>query len=218
VPRRNLIPLVLLAVLGVGALGFAVLGASSAPSGATLTVQNASVRTFGTPTGSTSFSMDLVNTLSAGGTKGTVSQVRQVDYKPPGRMTVYQVAGSSSKLIAVLPPSASTCSLSTYTAIVGGSTPWTASGTAFVRTETLAAFDARVPAATATTCEPRSATVQGTVQERAAVRSDYLVGVRLTVVVPPQKLANGQRAASGVENQALVLLDINGTRTAAPAS
>jgi hypothetical protein len=218
VPRRNLIPLALLAVLGIGALGFAVLGASSAPSGATLTVQNGSVRTFGTPTGSTSFSMDLVDTLAAGGTKQTVSQVRRVDYKPPSRMTVYQEVGSTLKLIGVLSPSASACSLSTYAAIVGGATPWTASGAAFVRTETLAAFDARVPAATATTCEPRATTVQGTVHERAAVRSDYLVGVRLTVVVPPQKLSNGQSAASGVENQALVLLGINGTRAAAPAS
>jgi hypothetical protein len=104
VPRRNLIPLVLLAALGVGTLGFAVLGASSAPSGATLTVQNASVRTFGTPTGSTSFAMDLVNTVSAGGTKGPVSQVRQIDFTPPDRMAVYQEVGSSSKLIAVLPP------------------------------------------------------------------------------------------------------------------
>ena len=59
-----------------------MLGASSAPSGATLTVQNASARTFGTPTGSTSFAMDLINTVSAGGSKGTVSQVRQVDYRP----------------------------------------------------------------------------------------------------------------------------------------
>ena len=107
-PRRNLIPLVLLAALGLGTLGFAVLGASAAPSGATLPVQNASVRAFGTPTGSTSFAMDLVNTLSAGGTKGTVSQVRQVDFTPPDRMAVYQEVGSSSKLIAVLPPSAST--------------------------------------------------------------------------------------------------------------
>jgi hypothetical protein len=218
VPRRNLIPLVLLAALGVGTLGFAVLGASSAPSGATLTVQNASVRTFGTPTGSTSFALDVVNTLSAGGTRGTESQVRRVAFTPPDRMAIYQEIGSSSKLIAVLPPSASTCGLSTYTAIVGGSTPWTASGTAFVRTETLAAYDARVPAATATTCEPRSTTVQGTVHERAAVRSGYLVGVRLTVVVPPQTLANGQHATSGVENQALVVLEINGTRTAALGS
>ena len=212
-PRRNLIPLVLLAVLGLASLAFAVLGASSAPSGATLAVQNGSARTFGTPTGSTSFSMDLVNTISSGGSSGTVSQVRQVDYKPPARMTVYQETGSSSKLIAVLSPSAAACTLSTYTAIVGGTTPWTPSGTAFVRTETLAAYDARVPAATGTTCVPRASTVQGTVKERAAVRGDYLVGVRLTVVVPPQKMQNGQAATSGVENQALVFLQINGTRT-----
>jgi hypothetical protein len=213
VPRRNLIPLVLLAVLGLGGLAFAVLGASSAPSGATLAVQNGSARTFGTPTGSTSFAMDLVNTISAGGSKGTTSQVRQVDYKPSARMTVYQVTGSSSKLIAVLSPSAAACSLSTYTAIVGGSTPWTPNGTNFVRTETLAAYDARVPAATATTCVPRASTVQGTVKERAAARGGFLVGIRLTVVVPPQKMQNGQAAANGVENQALVLLQINGTRT-----
>jgi hypothetical protein len=218
VPRRNLIPLLLLAALGVGTLAFAVLGASSAPSGATLTVQNASVRTFGTPTGSTSFALDLVNTLSAGGTKGTVSQVRRVNFTPPDRMAVYQEIGSTSKLIAVLPPSASTCSLSTYTAIVGGSTPWTGSGTAYVRTESLAAYDARVPAGTATTCAPRSTMVQGSVHERAAVRSGYLIGVRLTVVVPPQTLSDGQHVTSGVENQALVLLEINGTRTAALGS
>lgn len=217
-PRRNLVPLVLLAALGVGTLGFAVLGASSAPSGATLTVQNSSVRTFGTPTGSTSFAMDLVNTISAGGSKGTISQIRQVDYKPPDRMSVYQEVGSSSQLKAVLTPSAIACSLSTYTAIVGGDTPWTASGTAFVRTETLATYDARVPAATDTTCQPRATTVKGTVQERAAVHGGYLVGVRLIVVVPPQTLANGQRAASGVENQALVLLELNGIRTSALGS
>ncbi len=214
-PRRNLIPLVLLAVLTVGAAAFAVLGASSAPSGATLAVQNGSVRTFGTPTGSTSFAMDLVNTINAGGSKGTVSQVRQVDYKPPSRMSVYQEVGSSSKLIATLTPTAIACSLSTYTAIVGGSTPWTKSGAAFVRTETLAEYDARVPTATATSCEPRASTVDGTVKERAAVRAGYLVGVRLTVVVPPQTLANGHKAAHGVENQALVMLEINGTRIAA---
>lgn len=217
-PRRNLIPVVLLAVLGLGGLGFAVLGASSAPSGATLAVQNGSARTFGTPTGSTSFVMDLVNTISAGGSNGTISQVRQVDYRPPARMTVYQETRSGSKRIAVLGPSAIACSLSTYTAIVGGSTPWTPSGTAFVRTETLAAYDARVPAATDATCVPGTSTVKGTVTERAAVRGGFLVGVRLTVVVPPQKMQNGQAAASGVENQALVLLQINGTRTSALAT
>jgi hypothetical protein len=214
VPRRNLLPLLLLAGLGLGALVFAVLGASSAPSGATLEVQNGSARTFGTPTGSTSFAMDLVNTISAGGTKGKVSQVRQVVYKPPNRMSVYQVVGDSLQLIQVASPSTIPCTLSTYTAIVGGSTPWTPDGKTFVRTETLAAYDARVPVSTATACSPRSSTVQGTVNERAAVGGGYLLGVRIVVHVPPQKMANGRPATAGVENQALVLLEING----APAS
>jgi hypothetical protein len=218
VARRNLIPLVLLAVLGLGTLGFAVLGASSAPSGATLTVQNASARTFGTPTGSASFAMDLVNTIASGGSNGTISQVRQIHYRPPERMTVSQVTGSTSKLLAVLNPAAIACSFSAYTAIVGGSTPWTASGSAYLRTETLAAYDARVPRATATSCVPQSTPVQGTIKERAAVRAGYMVGVRLTVVVPPQTLPNGQHAASGVENQALVVLQINGTRASALGS
>ena len=82
-PRRNLIPFVLLAVLSIGALGFAVLGASSAPSGATLTVQNASVRTFGTPTGSTSFAVDVVNSVTASGSRSASTLIRQVDYDAP---------------------------------------------------------------------------------------------------------------------------------------
>jgi hypothetical protein len=218
VPRRNLIPLALLAALGLGTLAFAVLGASSAPSGATLTVQNASARTFGSPTGSTSFSMDLINTISAGGSNGTISQVRQIDYVPPSRMTVYQEVGSTSKLLAVLSPSAIACSLSTYTAIVGGSTPWTGNGTAYVRTETLADYDARVPHATATSCEPQPTSVRGQVEEKAAVRTGYLLGVRLTVVVPAQTLPNGKPAANGVEEQALVMLEIDGTRVRALGS
>jgi hypothetical protein len=45
------------------------------------------------------------------------------------------------------------------------------------------------------------------------VRSGYLVSVRLTVVVPPQRLSNGTEAAHGAEGEALVLLRINGTPT-----
>ena len=217
-PRRNLIPFVLLAVLSVGALGFAVLGASSAPSGATLTVQNASVRTFGTPTGSTSFALDIVNAVTASGSGTTSTLVSQVDYKPPDRMAVYQEVGSSLNFQKYLAPSAITCTLSTYTAIVGGSTPWTASGAAYVRTETLATYDARVPVAVGTTCVPRQSAALGTVKEKAAVRAGYLVGVRVTAVVPPQKQANGQPTLSGAQTQALVLLEINGTRTAALGS
>jgi hypothetical protein len=218
VPRRNLIPFVLLAALGVGALGFAVLGASSAPSGATLTVQNASTRTFGTPTGSTSFAVDVVNAVTPSESRSTRSLVRQVDYKPPDRMTVYQENNNSLNLQAVLTPPAISCILRAYTAIVGGSTPWTASGTAFVRTETLATYDARVPVTGGTTCAPRQSTALGTVKEKAAVRAGYLVGVRVTALVPPQKQTNGQSALSGTETQALVLLEINGVRTVALGS
>jgi len=218
VPRRNLIPFVLLAVLSVGALGFALLGASSAPSGATLTVQNASVRTFGTPTGSTSFALDVVDAIAASGPRSASTLVRRVDYRPPDRMTVYQEVGSSLQLKAILGPAAITCTLSTYTAIVGGSTPWTPSGAAFVRTETLATYDARVPVAAGTACVPRQSTALGTVKEKAAVRAGYLVGVRVTALVPPQKLTNGQSTFSGAQTQALVVLEINGTRTAALGS
>jgi hypothetical protein len=216
VPRRNLVPFVLLGVLSVGALGFAVLGASSAPSGATLTVQNGSVRTFGTPTGSTPFAVDVVSTITVSGS--TRSLVRQVDYKPPDRMTLYQEVGTSLRFQAILSPAAISCTLRVYTAFVGGSTPWTASGKAFVRTETLASYDARVPVATGTTCEPRGSTAQGTVKEKAVVRAGYLVGVRMSALVPPQKQGNGQATLSGTQTTALVMVEINGTRTAARGS
>lgn len=212
-PRRNLIPFALLAVLALATLGFAVLGASSAPSAATLTVQNASTETFGSPTGSTSFAMDLVGTLSGGAGTGTITQVRLVAYVPPRHMAVYQVGARSTRLLAVLDQAAITCALSAYTSIVGGTTPWSANGSGYTRTETLAAYSARVPRTAATSCEPYPTSVHGQVLEKAVVRSGYLVGVRLTVVVPPQKLSNGTEAAHRAEGEALVLLRINGTPT-----
>jgi len=213
VPRRNLIPLALLAVLALATAGFAVLGASSAPSGATVTVQNASTETFGSPTGSTSFAMDLVSTLSAGAGTGTIAQVRLIAYVPPARMAVYQVSARTTRPLAVLDPAAITCALSAYTAIVGGATPWTPSDGAYIRTESLADYSSRVPRSSGATCTPQTADVHGQVLERAVVRADYLVSVRLTVVVPPQRLSNGTEAAHGAEGEALVLLRINGTPT-----
>jgi len=213
VPRRNLIPFALLAVLTLATLAFAVLGASSAPGAATLTVQNASTETFGSPTGSTSFAMDVVSTLSAGSGTGTITEARLVAYVPPQHMAVYQVIGRSTRLLAVLDQSAITCALSAYTSIVGGTTPWTANSSTYSRTETLASYSARVPRTTGPSCSPQSTAVRGHVLEIAVVRSGYLISVRLTVVVPPQKLSNGTEAAHGAESEALVLLRINGTPT-----
>ena len=209
-PHRNLIPFALLGVLGLLTLLLAVLGASSAPSGATVTVQNASTRTFGSPTGSTSFAMDVVSTLSTGSGTKALSQVRQVGYVPPDRMTVYQVVGTRTKLLAVLNPSAIACALSAYTAIVGGSTPWTGGDTTYTRTETLADYTGRIPRTSAASCTPQATSVQGQVHEKAVVRAGYLVGARVTVVVPAQRLSNGQQEPRGAEGQALVVLQING--------
>ena len=65
VPRRNLIPFTLLAVLVILALVFAVIGQTSSPNRASLAVQNATSATFGDPAGSNSFTMNLSASLSA---------------------------------------------------------------------------------------------------------------------------------------------------------
>ena len=206
-PRRNLVPFALLAVLALLTVLFALLGASAAPSGATLSVQNGSGRTFGSPTGSTSFAMEIV----LGGGAGATSQVRLIDYVPPDRMAVYQV-GTKLQLLGLLDQAEITCALSTYSAVVGGSTPWTPSGDAYTRTESLASYSARVPTVTGSSCAPRPSSVHGQVYEKADVRSGYLIGVGVTVVVPPQTLSNGSPAAHGSVDESLVLVQINGTR------
>ena len=100
-PRRNLIPLVLLAVLAVLVLVFAVVGASSAPGSATIAVQNATGETFGAPPGTTSFSMSLVDSLPPRRDLPPYPRRGSIAYAPPGRTAVYQV-GTSTRLIALL--------------------------------------------------------------------------------------------------------------------
>jgi hypothetical protein len=217
-PRRNLIPLVLLAAVAVLALVFAVVGASSAPGSATLAVQNATGETFGAPLGTTSFSMSLVDSIAAVTGSTSISQTRLITYAPPGRTAVYQV-GTTTRLIALLGEQGSQCALSAYASIVGGPVAWNARGAgSYARTESLDDYSGRVPNATGTTCSPRPSAVRGTVAEVADVKSGYLVSVRLTVVVPPQRLANGSAATHGVEGEALNLLKIDGRPTSALGS
>jgi hypothetical protein len=212
VPRRHLVPLALLAVLAIGALVFALLGASSAPSGATLAVQSASSQTFGYPPGSTSFRMDLVASVSSGASNQSESEVRQIRFASPHHMAIYQVT-STTKYIGLLNPAGATCALSSYMAVVGGSTPWTPQGKTYQRTESLADYSARVPQVTPTTCAPQPSAVTGTVHEQAVVKSGYLLGVRITISVPKQNLSNGTPAAFGREGEALIMIEINGKRT-----
>src|SRR5258708_7916918 len=106
-PRRNLVPFALVGVLAVLTILFAVLGASSAPGAATVTVQNASGETFGS---SASFAMDFVTSISVGAGTKPVTQVRLVKYVPPNGMAVYSV-GAVTRRLAVLSPSAIDSSL-----------------------------------------------------------------------------------------------------------
>jgi hypothetical protein len=208
-PRRNLIPLALLAVLIVATAVFAVLGAAAAPNATTVTVENATAKTFGSPTGSISFLMDLVTTVSSGAKSGTLSQERLVDYQAPDRMVVYQV-GTSVKTPSVIPQSEISCTLSVYTAMLEGPAAWNAKGDNYTRTETLADYSARVPRTGGTTCTPQEITAQGQVHETAVIRSGYLVAARVKVVVPSQTLRTGQTAAHGVEGQTMIFVEIGG--------
>jgi hypothetical protein len=219
VRRRNLIPLAILAVLAVLTAVFAVVGATAAPSAETVTVQNASARTFGTPTGSVPFVAALTNTLASGPNGRTQSQERVLRYTPPDRMAVLQLTNAGLQPLGVLPPQGASCILSAFSSIVGGTTPWAAKGDGtYTRTETLADYSARVPTGGTTTCQPQPAAVHGQVSERALVRSGYLIDVRLTVVVPPQSLSNGRPAAAGVEGEQLAMSEIGNTRVRTLAS
>ena len=184
-PRRNLVPLVLLAVLAVLTAVFAVVGAASAPTATTIQVQNAAAKTFGTPAGTNSWVMELITSANVGsGTGNGTTQERIIAYTAPTRMVVYNVAGSSAKLAGVLHQPAISCVLSSYSAMLQGQGAWQQKGGTYTRTESLAAYSARVPHANGTNCEAVTSTTQGQVHETAIVRSDYLVAARAQVVVP----------------------------------
>jgi hypothetical protein len=183
-PRRNLVPLVLLAVLTVLTAVFAVVGAASAPTSTTIQVQNAAEQTFGTPTGANSWIMELVTSVNVGVGTANGTTERLIDYSAPARMVVYDVSGSSAKIAGVLHQPAISCVLSSYAAMLQGQESWKQKGGTFTRTESLADYSARVPHANGTTCEPVPSSTQGQVHETAILRSDFLVAARAQVVAP----------------------------------
>ncbi len=210
--RRTLIPLSLLAILVVLAAVFAVIGASSSPSAETVTVQNASTRTFGTPTGSVSFLAGLTDTASGPSVPRGASQQRIIQYAAPmNRIAVYQVTSSgSTQPLGVVHGTSVSCALSSFSTIVGGSTAWAAAGGGnYTRSESLADFSARVPDTSSRTCESQQSRTQGQVTERALVKSDYLVALRVTIVVRVQ--SQGRSAGPIVQGQQLVMIQIGKT-------
>ena len=213
-PRRNLIPLVLVIVLLVLALVFAVLGQSSAPNRSSLRVQNATSATFGDPTGTESFSLQLTDSLSATLTTGATTERRLIVYTAPDLLTVSQYVGTRTVRVATLGPAAIPCVLGAYASIVDGSTPWMATGDNYTRDESLADYSGRVPHLSGRTCTPQPSAVRGTVAERAILKAGYLIDLTLIVSVPPQRLANGKEAAHGTEGERLQLLSIGHTAVA----
>ncbi len=183
-PRRNLVPLLLLVVLAVLTAVFAVLGFASAPTATTIQVQNTAEKTFGTPTGATSWIMELVTSVNVGVGTANGTTERLIEYVAPNRMVVYDVSGSSAKIAGVLRQPAVTCVLSSYSAMLQGEGSWKQLGRTFTRTESLADYSARVPRASGTTCQAVASTTQGQVHETAILRSDYLIAARAQVVVP----------------------------------
>jgi hypothetical protein len=186
-PRRNIIPLALLAVLAVLTAGFAVWGASSAPTATNIEVQNASDKTLGTPTGATSWIMELVTSVHVGaGSGGGTTQERVVRYVAPDQMTVYDVSGGTARFAGVVRQPA--CVLSFYAAMLQGNASWHEhNGGTYTRTESLADYTARVPVPGPTgtsTCQPVPSTVQGQVLQTAVIRSGYLVAFSAQVTVP----------------------------------
>ena len=209
-PRRNLVPLLVLALLGVLTAVFAVVGAASAPTATTIAIHDATEKTFGAPTGSTSWVTDLLTTLSVGGGVGNgTTQQRIIDYIVPDRMVVYDV-GTTTKLAGVLHEPAVSCVLRSYSAMLGGQASWNQKGERYTRTESLADYSARVPRTGATTCGTVASTAQGQVHELAIIRSGYLVAVRVQLVVPSQTLAGGRPATHGVQDETLVFIEIGG--------
>ena len=184
------------------------MGASSAPHPTTVTVQNASAETFGTPTGATSFLMDLVNTLSAGPKARTLSQARLVDYVAPDRMLIYPVGSGSKVPPSVLRQPGISCVLSAYTAMVAGPKAWNANGDTYRRTETLADYTARVPRPEGRRVRRRSCTRRAAWTRRSSSVPVTSSRPAERIIVPPQTLQNGQTASHGIEGETLVFIEI----------
>ena len=200
---RRIVPLALLAVLGLLALGFAILALTMAPNSADLAVHNGTDETFSAH----QFSIQLTDTQS-NGQGATRSEVRVVDFSIPDRLVVYR-ASPKLHFLGSLHGGAVVTAIDQYAAITGGSSGWIRHGSHFDRTETLRAYVGRLNQRTAAT---------GTVAETAVVRDGYLVADILTLHVNSATGPGGQTAAGGTAQEILHVLRINGAKAPAVTS
>src|SRR5580704_2843878 len=127
---RRIVPIALLAVLGLLAVGFAILALTMAPNSADLAVHNGTDETFSAH----QFSIQLTDTQS-NGQGATRSEVRVVDFSTPDRLVVYR-ASPKLHFLGSLHGGAVVTAIDQYTAITGGSSGWTRNGSRVGRTET----------------------------------------------------------------------------------
>jgi hypothetical protein len=204
--RRRVIPSALLGILTILTALAAVWAVRSPSITATQKVQSATAATFGTPLGSTSFSMDLTSSISASSGAGIISQVQFITFTEPDRMSVYKTTPELT-LLGRESPAAIRNDLDEYVAFVGGHTPWTGQGSSFHRMESLPTFVARVKPSQFDQGQP----VSGQVYESAVVRDGFLVKLQVNLIVPQQVLGGGKLTAGGLQQEVFHLLDINGS-------
>jgi hypothetical protein len=206
---RRYIPLLQLGILIVASGLLAIVAIRMAPPSTDITVQNATAATFGSPLGSHSLTLDLTNSVSAGGNSGVISQVQRVTYVAPSLLTVEEIS-PIRKSQGTVPASSIAALLSRYDTVVLGSGTWQRHGSTLTRTESLTTFAKRL--------HPNQSSIQGRVHESVDVRDGYLVYIELKVLLPRQKLTSGQTAAGGIIGQTFRILRIGGHAAPALAS
>ncbi len=198
---RRRVPFILLGLLTVLAAAGLFFGLRWSPPGGNVIMQNATAATYGAPVGSTSFAFDLVSAVSANGTAGVISQVRQVKFNPPSSLVV-QLTQPQVEPPKAAPVKTISSVISEYAEATLGSGHWVQHGSELTRTESLVTYTDRVT--------PGQTPLRGTVYESAIVRNGYLVYVGLRVVIPAQSVPSGQTVAGSVLRQAYLLLRIDG--------
>lgn len=193
--RRARIPLALLALLAVLTVVFAVVALAMAPSSASLTVQNGTSATYGSPAGSQSLSLSLRDVTPGASASITL---RFLNFAPPATMSIFQTQPTARRF-GVLHADAVRGLVDSFAAMTGGSGAWTAHGSTFTRTESLTAFHQRIN-------EPGVSSDR--VLETAIVRGGYLVAFRYRIV------------SAGQTQHVLTvhILRVNGAKTPAVSS
>lgn len=195
--------MIFLGVLTLVTAGAIAVGLVFGTPGTDVIVQNATDATYGSPLGTTSFTLDLTSSVSSDGTSGFITQIRQINYSPRHGMIVTQTAPARLAPGQATPAQIVT-TLKEYAAITNG-TGWAQSGSTLTRTEPFASFYDRINRATSST-----STAVGTVRETVVVRGGYLVLLRLNAVVTHQARSNGAVAPGAIVNETYRFLRING--------